>query len=94
MIWNIVDRRRRPYRWKRVNAVVEAIEHDNSCPDADEAPESAPHLAVDYDALEDVSVEQAIAWACQQRCPVTLYLYDAGAGTANEEHFRASGDRF
>ena len=42
MIWNIIDNRRRPYRWREVNAIVEAVEHDNSCPDADQAPESDP----------------------------------------------------
>ena len=56
MLWNVIDRRTRPYRWREVDAIVEAVEHDNSCPEADQAPESNPSLVVDYDALEAVSV--------------------------------------
>jgi hypothetical protein len=41
-----------------------------------------------------VSVQEAIAWANEQRCPVTLYLYDKGRGFSNEEHFTAVGIRF
>jgi hypothetical protein len=43
MLWNIIDKRTRPYRWREVNAIVEAVEHDNSCADADQAPESDRH---------------------------------------------------
>ena len=77
-----------------MNAIVEAVEHDNSCPDADQAPEAAPDSVVDYDALKAVSVRDAIAWANQQRCPVTLYLYDLGRGIAADEHFDAIRVRF
>ncbi|WP_066724161.1 hypothetical protein [Sphingomonas pituitosa] len=94
MLWNVIDKRTRPYRWREVNAIVEAVEHDNSCPDADQAPESDPLLVVDYDALEAVSVQEAIAWANGQRCPVTLYLYDLGRGFASEQHFDEMGIRF
>jgi hypothetical protein len=83
MLWNIIDRRTRPYRWREVNAIVEAIEHDNSCHDADQAPESDPGTAVDYDALEAVSVSEAVRWADGQPCPVTLYLYDLGSEFAD-----------
>ncbi len=94
MIWNIIHWRERPYRWREVNAIVEAVEHDNSCADADQAPGSDPSLTVDYDALEAVSVQEAVAWANQQRCAVTLYLYDAGKGFEAEEHFHGAGNRF
>lgn len=94
MLWNIIDKRTRPYRWSQVNAIVEAVEHDNSCADADQAPESDPSLTVDYDALEAVSVQEAVAWANEQRCPVTLYLYDIDGGFADEQHFNAVGNRF
>jgi hypothetical protein len=94
MLWNIIDRRTRPYRWREVNAIVESVEHDNSCQDADQAPESDPSLTVDYDALEAVSVQEAIASATGQRCPVTLYLYDVGGGFADEEHFVGCEARF
>lgn len=94
MIWNIVDNRARRYRWKVVNAIVEAVEHDNSCADSDQAPESDPLSVVDYDALEAVSVNEAIRWAMEQPCPVTLYLYDEGQGFADEEHFTEMEVRF
>ena len=95
MLWNIVDDRTRRYRWKSVNAIVEAVEHDNSCPDADQAPESDPSVSVDYDALEAVSVNEAIKWATEQPCPVTLFLYDQGGGFSDdEEHFHNMAVRF
>jgi hypothetical protein len=94
MISNIVDRRKRVYRWKTVNAIIEAVEHDNSCADADQAPEADVSTIVDYDQLEGVSVQQAVAWANEQTCPVTLYLYDEGKGTTSEGHFNAVNTRF
>ncbi len=39
-------------------------------------------------------MREAIAWANEQRCPVTLYLYDLGKGFADEEHFHAAASRF
>ncbi|MBX7502419.1 hypothetical protein K3181_13305 [Qipengyuania sp. YG27] len=94
MLWNIIDKRTRPYRWREINAIIEATEHDNSCTDADQAPESDPKVAVDYEALEAVSVSDAIKWAESQSCPVTLYLYDLGAGFGDEEHFTNVEVRF
>lgn len=94
MLWNVIDRRTRPYRWREVNAIVEAAEHDNSCKDADQAPESNVMTIVDYASLEAVSVEEAIKWADGQPCPVTLYLYDLGGGFEDEEHFSNQGVRF
>jgi len=91
MLWNIVDRRTRQYRWKTVNAIVEAVEHDNSCADADQAPEADAMVCVDYAAREGVSVNEAVRWAMGQPCPVTLFLYDEGDDTANAEHFNAVG---
>ena len=79
MIHNIIDRRTRPYRWREVNAIIEATSHDNFCQDADQQPPSDNDLT--YDQLENVSLKQAIAWANDQTCPVTLYIYDKGAGT-------------
>lgn len=94
MLWNVIDKRKRPYRWREINAIIEATEHDNSCADADQAPESDPNVTVDYDALEAVSVSEAIKWAESQSCPVTLYLYDLGAGFGDEEHFTNVEVRF
>lgn len=81
MIWNIIDRRSRLYRWKSINAIIEATENDNSVYDADQAPDAESSTLVVYDQRESISVEEAINWANGQRCPVTLYLYDEGAGT-------------
>jgi len=68
-----------------VNAIVEAVEHDNRCADADQAPESDVSVMVDYGALEGVSVQEAIGWASQQQCAVTLYLCDAGKRLAPKQ---------
>ena len=79
MIYNVVDRRTRPYRWREVNAIIEATSHDNACEDADQQQASEDDLA--YDQLEGVTLQEAVVWANDQTCPVTLYLYDKGAGT-------------
>jgi hypothetical protein len=93
MIWNIIDRRTRPFRWKSVNVIIEAVEHDNSCPDADQAEKIPAELVIDYDQMDNVSIHEAISWANQQRCPVTLYIYDSDEATT-EEHFDAVSSRF
>jgi hypothetical protein len=93
MIWNIIDRRNRPYRWQCVNVIIEAVEHDNSCPDADQADEAPPSLVIDYDSRNNLSVREAIEWANRQRSPVTRYIYDADDKTM-AVHFRAAGKRF
>lgn len=49
---------------------------------------------IDYDQREGVSLNEAVNWANQQRCPVTLYLYDDGKGTTAEYHYNAVEDRF
>jgi hypothetical protein len=79
----------------RVNVIVEAVEHDNSnsCPDADQADESSSSLVVDYDSRNGISIREAIEWANEQRCPVTLYIYDADDETSST-HFQAVGARF
>lgn len=77
-----------------MNAIVEAVEHDNSCVDADQAPEADTSAVVIYDQLEGVSIQEAVAWANQQTCPVTLYLYDEGKGTTSEGHFNEASNRF
>jgi len=81
MIWNVIDHRTRPHRWAKVNAIIEATWHDNSVADADPAPAVRPEDEVTYDQLEGVSLHEAINWANDQTCPVTLYLYDEGKGT-------------
>ncbi|HIV76294.1 MAG TPA: hypothetical protein H9899_02095 [Candidatus Sphingomonas excrementigallinarum] len=79
MICNIIDRRTRPYRWREVNAIIEATSHDNACEDADQQRSTDDDLT--YDERENVTVAEAIAWGNEEMCPVTLYLYDKGTGT-------------
>jgi hypothetical protein len=80
MICNIIDSRKRPYRWKRINAIVEATWHDNAIPDGDTS-ERGPDDIV-YDDREGISLSDAIAWAHSVPCRVTLFLYDEGCGTS------------
>jgi len=80
VICNIVDRRQRRYRWAKINAIIEATWHDNFVADTDIAPEVNDQSEVVYDRLEGVSLSEAVSWAGQQSCPVTLYLYDEGKG--------------
>lgn len=79
MIYNIIDRRTRPYRWRRINAIIEATSHDNSCSDSDQQPEEDDDIT--YDEREDISLSEALRWANDQPSAVTLYLYDLGSGT-------------
>ena len=81
MIWNIIDHRERPYRWRRINAIVEATCHDNSCTDSDQAEEGPEDIV--YDQREGISLEGAIAWASSLPGGVTLYLYDEGRGISS-----------
>ncbi|WP_088308313.1 hypothetical protein [Novosphingobium sp. B 225] len=78
MIYNIIDRRKRPFRWREVNAIIEATAHDNAIKDSDHVPASTGDIT--YDELENVSLQEAIAWADSQVSAVTLYLYDKGKG--------------
>lgn len=82
MIWNIIDHRTRPFRWAKINAIIEATWHDNSVKDADQALSVRPNDEVTYEERKGVSLHEAINWANNQTCPVTLYLYDEGAGTS------------
>jgi hypothetical protein len=80
MIYNIIDRRERPYRWRSINAIIEATSHDNSCDDSDQQPPSDDDLI--YDQREGISLSEAISWAHERPDAVTLYIYDEGAGTS------------
>ena len=81
MITNIVDQRKRPYRWQCVNAIIEATWHDNSCADADQA-DPKPEHDLDYAERSSISVAEAIKWASEQKAEVTLFLYDQGEGAS------------
>lgn len=77
MIYNVIDRRKHPYRFLKVNAVVEATWHDNSCKNADQIEvRSGPA----YEEKEHTTVVEAIHWANRFPAPVTLYLYDEDDG--------------
>ena len=89
MILNIVDGRKRRYRWKRINAIVEPVWHDNSVKDTDlaEVPTTLEDELSDdvvYEQLADGSIAEAIAWANAFKCQVTLHLYDDGEGILPE----------
>jgi hypothetical protein len=79
MIQNVIDRRTRHYRWRQVHAIIEATAHDNACEDADQQPPGDDELV--YEEIENVTLQEAIEWANGRPSPVTLYLYDKGAGT-------------
>jgi hypothetical protein len=78
MIWNIIDSRRSPYRWKRIDAIIEPTSHDNSCEDSDQA--ETDHNAAVYEQRVGVPLAEAIEWANAKPYPVTLFLYDEGSG--------------
>lgn len=81
LICNIIDKRKKPYRWKSVFAIVEATCHDNSVKDSDQI------IASDgYGLCEDrkcISIEKAVEWANGFDCGVTLFIYDADNANEN-----------
>lgn len=85
MIWNIIDRRKHPYRFLRVTAIAEPTWHDNSCKDADQAPKY-DNEGIGYIEWPVLSVAEAVAWAGKLRYAVTLYLYDEGEGIKEVSH--------
>jgi hypothetical protein len=78
MIWNVIDHRKSPYRWKRINAIIEATSHDNGVRDSDEVPPRDDDVVCDQRV--GISLSEAIHWANSQSQPVTLFLYDQGQG--------------
>ena len=94
MIWNIIDRRKRPYRWKAVTAIVEPTYHDNTVADSDQTDDR--HDFISYDQRAEISLADAVTWAQSLPFPATLYLYDLGQGInvasgKSTEHFVRSG---
>ncbi len=78
MIWNIIDKRKRPYRWQKLNAVIEDTSNDNSVADTDIL--EADGTGIGYDQKRNVSLHDAVDWAESSTAKVTLYLYDKGDG--------------
>ena len=89
---NIKDERLHPYRFRKVNAVVEATWHDNSCQNSDLV--GVPELGddgPDYQEREHISLAEAIEWANTFKNPVTLYIWDQDNGIYMVgSHFRES----
>jgi hypothetical protein len=79
-ITNIVDNRKRKYRFLKINAIVEAAWHDNSCQDADLIACPVDDDGPTYEERKHVTVEDAVAWTAAFLTPVTLYLYDEDSG--------------
>lgn len=76
-ILNIVGRRVRRYRWKKITVIAEAASHDNSCKDTDRA---KFYGGMGYEELPKTSLSDAIVWASTLPFQATLYLYDYGKG--------------
>ncbi len=93
MLCNIIDNRKRKYRWRNLNAIVEATEHDNSCADSDQIPEAEQGIAPTYENRSGISLNEAVQWASEFNGSITLYLYDAGSGIG-EDHFEEMQMRF
>ena len=79
MIWNVIDSRKRRYRWRKVNAVIENIKHDNSVEDTDIFDEENNDAPL-YEEKKGVLLHEAIEWAESAPGKVTLYLYNDGDG--------------
>lgn len=79
MILNIIDRRKKPYRFRKVNAVIEPTRHDNSVEDSDIALATESEW-IGYAEREHVGIHEAVAWADSHDDEVTLYLYDHDDG--------------
>jgi hypothetical protein len=85
---NIIDRRKRPYRFLKINAVVEPTCHDNPCVDADYAERG--YVGIGYDEQEHGSLAAAVVWAQSFDHAVTLYLYDEDGGIYPSGKVRAT----
>lgn len=82
-VLNVIDRRKRKYRFLKVNAIIEPTWHDNSLDDSDKSHPDGVKGAMawmGYDEKERVSVQEAFEWASKHPDDVTLYLYDEDAG--------------
>jgi hypothetical protein len=75
---NIIDRRKRPYRFAKINVVMEPTVHDCHEPDSDKVPPGYDHIG--YDQREHVTLAAAVEWANSFPFAATLYLYDKDGG--------------
>ena len=79
MIFNIIDRRKHSYRWKKITAIAEPTYHDNAVPDSDQV-DLPPSGFSPYEQREEISVSDAVLWVRSLPYEATLYLYDLGDG--------------
>lgn len=77
-ILNIIDRRTRSYRFKKVNVVFEPTRHDNRCYDADQA--MGMDFDMGYHEMNGVELREAIGWATVHSDELTMFIYDDGKG--------------
>ncbi len=82
-IVNIVDRRKRKYRFIKINAIIEAAWHDNSCKDSDQIRSGGAGPA--YEDREHITLAEAITWGQSFEAPVTLFVYDEDGGIYYED---------
>lgn len=85
---NVIDRRKRPYRFAKINAIVEPTCHDNSVKDSDRA--EPGYRGIGYDEREHISLAAAVVWAREFAHAVTLYLYDEDGGIYAHRKARAA----
>ena len=81
MILNIIDNRKKKYRWRKITAIFEPTCHDDRCNDADitNAEESA-YVGIGYHEMSECSLSEAIEFAVVSHSFLTVYLYDLGDG--------------
>lgn len=77
MIGNIIDRRKRQYRWALVTVILEPTWHDNNCDDADKTPKGE-NEGIGYKEYPKTSITEAITAAHALSYLVTMYIYDLG----------------
>lgn len=78
-ITNIIDNRKHKYRFKKINAIVEAAWHDNSCKDSDQIHPKGDD-GPDYEQKEHITLEAAVKWGSSFVTNVTLYIYNEDGG--------------
>ena len=79
-ILNVIDRRTRKYRWRKVDAVVEPTHQDNRVKDSDQCdPPNTSYETlqiITYDDRVNIALSDAVKWANELPYGVTLYIYD------------------
>jgi hypothetical protein len=80
VIFNIIDCRKKQYKWRYVYAIVEPTWHDNNkSPETDHIdPAVFAHQEDDYDERAHIALHDAVVWAERLPYAVTLYIYDDG----------------